>query len=239
MNDVKDLGTILGVWAHPDDEAYLSAALMAWARRNGQRVVVVTATKGEAGTWDEERWPTPQMGDIRDKELMRSLDILGVEEHHWLGVYDGTAQDVPLEDGITMVQPFIDEIQPDTVITFGPDGMTGHLDHKAVSAWATEAFRRAAPQGATLYYATQTQAFADEWVDYLNRFNVFEPGSPAITPDDEIAIRIDIPPDLLELKVQAIMAHDSQIEGMTSVFGPDWVRKSMSGEYFRLADGLA
>jgi len=45
MKDVTELGTILGVWAHPDDEAYLSAALMAWARRNGQRVVVVTASK--------------------------------------------------------------------------------------------------------------------------------------------------------------------------------------------------
>ncbi|TMK50033.1 MAG: hypothetical protein E6G59_10430 [Actinobacteria bacterium] len=196
--DVSELGTILGVWAHPDDEAYLSAALMAWARRNGQRVVVVTATKGEAGTWDEERWST-----------------------------------------VAMVRPFIEDVQPKTVITFGPDGMTGHDDHKAVSAWTTEAFRRAAPTGSTLYYATQTKAFADRWVDYLNRFNVFAPGTPPITPDDELAIRIDIPPDLLELKVKAVMAHDSQIEGMTSVFGADWIRQSQSGEYFRLADEMA
>ena len=28
---MDDLGTILGVWAHPDDEAYLSAGLMAMA----------------------------------------------------------------------------------------------------------------------------------------------------------------------------------------------------------------
>ena len=239
MKKVAELGTILGVWAHPDDEAYLSSGLMALARRNDQRVVVVTATKGEAGTWDEERWPTPKMGEIRDAELMKCLEILGVKEHHWLGVYDGTAQDVPLEDGIAMVKPFIDDIQPDTVLTFGPDGMTGHLDHKAVSAWTTEAFRRAAPESATLYYATQTQAFADEWVEYLNRFNVFGPGTPPITPDDELAIRIDCEDGLLELKVDALSAHDSQLDGMTSVFGPDWIRKSMSGEYFRLADGLA
>jgi LmbE family N-acetylglucosaminyl deacetylase len=30
-----ELGTILGVWAHPDDEAYLSAGLMATASRPG------------------------------------------------------------------------------------------------------------------------------------------------------------------------------------------------------------
>ena len=49
MTDVRSLGTILGVWAHPDDEAYLSAALMALAVQNGQRVVCVTATRGELG----------------------------------------------------------------------------------------------------------------------------------------------------------------------------------------------
>ena len=42
--------TLLGVWAHPDDEAYLSAGLMAEFRRRGDRVVVVTATLGEHGT---------------------------------------------------------------------------------------------------------------------------------------------------------------------------------------------
>ena len=31
-----ELGTVLGVWAHPDDEAYLSAGLMALARRHGR-----------------------------------------------------------------------------------------------------------------------------------------------------------------------------------------------------------
>jgi LmbE family N-acetylglucosaminyl deacetylase len=238
LKDVGELGTILGVWAHPDDEAYLSAALMAWARRNGQRVAVVTATKGEAGTWDEKRWPTPKMGEIRDAELMRSLDILGVSEHSWLGVYDGTAHEVPIEKGVAMVQPFIEDVRPDTVLTFGPDGMTGHADHKAVSAWTTEAFRRAALKGSKLYYATQTKAFADRWVAYLNRFHVFAPGTPPVTADDEIAIYLQIPPDLLELKVEAVMAHESQIDGMTGVFGDDWIRQSQSGEYFRLADEM-
>ena len=45
-----DLGTVLGVWAHPDDEAYLSSGLMAAARDAGHRVVVATATYGERGS---------------------------------------------------------------------------------------------------------------------------------------------------------------------------------------------
>jgi len=154
MKDVRELGTILGLWAHPDDETYLSAGLMAAAVRAGSRVACVTATRGEAGTWDEKRWPTPKMGEIREAELARCFEILGVKEHHWLEVYDGTAHEVPLEDGVQKMLPFVEEVQPDTVLTFGPDGMTGHLDHKAGSMWATEAFRLAGKKGANLYYAT-------------------------------------------------------------------------------------
>jgi LmbE family N-acetylglucosaminyl deacetylase len=59
---VRTTGTLLGVWAlHPDDEAYLSAGLMASARDAGQRVGVATATWGERGTDDSERWPPARL----------------------------------------------------------------------------------------------------------------------------------------------------------------------------------
>ncbi len=54
---VPSLGTVLGVCAHPDDEAYLSGGLMALARSAGSRVVCVTATRGEQGTTDPRTWP--------------------------------------------------------------------------------------------------------------------------------------------------------------------------------------
>src|ERR671926_1429944 len=82
--DVATLGTILVVWAHPDDDIFLSAGLMAAAVRAGQRVVDVTATRGEGGSMDEERWPPETMGEVRTGELLRSLEILGVTEHRFL-----------------------------------------------------------------------------------------------------------------------------------------------------------
>ena len=45
-NATIEVGTLLGVWAHPDDEIYLSAGLMAATRAAGHRVVVATATRG-------------------------------------------------------------------------------------------------------------------------------------------------------------------------------------------------
>ena len=41
---IAELGTILSIWAHPDDETYLAGGLMASARDGGQRVVCASAT---------------------------------------------------------------------------------------------------------------------------------------------------------------------------------------------------
>ena len=76
--DVAELGTILGIWAHPDDEAYLSGGLMAMARDNGQRVVCVTATRGELGTPDPVAWPPDRLAAERTREMARCLAVLGV-----------------------------------------------------------------------------------------------------------------------------------------------------------------
>ena len=46
------LGAIVFFHAHPDDEALMTAGTMARANAEGQRVVLVTATAGEAGLAD-------------------------------------------------------------------------------------------------------------------------------------------------------------------------------------------
>ena len=236
MNRVSELGTLLGVWAHPDDETYLTAGLMAQAVREGRRVVCVTATRGEEGSWDEERWPTTEMGHIREGELMASLDVLGVSEHRWLDYYDGTCASVDHVEAVGKIRAIMQEVAPDTVLTFGPDGMTGHPDHKSVSTWTTDAFDDVGGRGARLYYATQTPEWAETFVPVMNRFNVFmEPGTPPVTPKEQLAIDFALPPDVLELKLSAIEAHVSQVEGMLTAFGRNYFRDAMKEEYFRLA----
>ena len=236
---MDDLGTILGVWAHPDDETYLTAGLMARAARAGGRVVCVTATKGEGGSWDEKRWPSATMGEVRAKELIDSLNLLGVTEHHWLDYIDGMCADVPTDEAVAKVEKFIREVEPDTVLTFGTDGMTGHPDHKAVSAWTTEAFRAAAKPGAKLYYAAVTPDYVREYVPRWNKFDVFAPGTPDEFPRDDIAIYYEVPPDLLDLKVQAVEKHVSQVEYMWRYFGRDFFVDANKIEMFRLVDEKA
>jgi LmbE family N-acetylglucosaminyl deacetylase len=232
---MSELGTILGVWAHPDDETYLMAGLAANGVREGDRVVVVTATRGEGGSMDEERWPTATMGQVREQELLRSLAVLGVTEHHFLDDVD-VDMDTPLDAlGFAKVRALMEETQPDTVLTFGPDGMTGHVGHMSVCEWSTRAFGEVAKPGATLHYATTTPEWAAEWVPIYNRFDVFRPGTPPVTPKDELSIDFLIPPDLLELKLKAIQEHVSQVGFMVEAFGEDYFRRAMAEETFRPA----
>jgi LmbE family N-acetylglucosaminyl deacetylase len=219
---MERLGTLLLVWAHPDDDIYTSAGVMAAAARAGDRVVDVTATRGEGGSMDEERWPPESMGEVRTRELLRSLEILGVGEHHFLeGPVDIDMEAHLDEAGAEQVKTIMAEVDPDTVITFGPDGMTGHQGHKDVSRWTTEAFEAVAKPGARLLYATQTPEWTAEWIPKLQPFDIFLPGTPPETPIGELAIRFVLPDDLRDLKFQAIAAHESQVEALMEVFGRD------------------
>lgn len=230
-----ELGTILGVWAHPDDEAFLSSGLMANAVRKGDRVVCVTATRGELGSWDEERWPTESMALVREAELKASLEVLGVTEHHWLEYEDGACGDVPIEEATERVAAFMKDLEPDSVLTFGPEGMTGHPDHEAVSRWTSEAFRRAAKSGARLYHATKTPEYLKRMGPVLGSV-VFAPERPPVTAREELAIDFELDEELLDLKMKALEAHRSQVEGLLTVFGPELFREDASMEWFALAE---
>jgi LmbE family N-acetylglucosaminyl deacetylase len=236
MTDLSGQGTILGVWAHPDDETYLSAGLMATAASRGTRVACATATRGEEGSWDQERYPPSEIGRIREAELAAALGVLGVIEHYWLEFRDGTCDAVSEDEGIDRVRAIIEKVGPDTVLTFGPEGLTGHPDHSAVSRWTTKAFDMAAKPGASLCYATSRPEWAAEFVPILNGFTeVFAPGLPPTTPENELEIGFHLTGDLADLKLRALKEQISQFEPFLQHFGEDRVRDFIDTEDFALA----
>jgi LmbE family N-acetylglucosaminyl deacetylase len=129
----------------------------------------------------------------------------------------------------------IAEVRPDTVLTFGPDGMTGHRAHQDVSRWTTEGFTKGAPPGSRLHYATISPAWAAEFVPSLNRFDVYRPGTPPVTPVAEMSIHHELEDELLDLKLRAIEEHESQVGAMVEAFGQDFFRRAMGEECFREA----
>ena len=232
---MPELGTILGVWAHPDDEAYLSAGLMTDAVRKGERVVCVTATRGEAGSQDPERWPVEKMPQIREQELAACLGKLGVTEHRWLDYVDGTCDAVEHDEAVARLEPIFADVKPDSVLTFGPEGLTGHPDHMAVSEWVADAFERFAPSGAGLYYAVHSSEWLAEFGPALDPYDVFAPGLPPTLPRKKIELSFLSDGELAALKVEALRRQVSQTEGLFTALGPDFLDRGLREESFRLA----
>ena len=213
-----DLGTILGVWAHPDDEAYLSGGIMAQSVHDGRRVVCVTATRGEAGSWDHARWPPEELGAIREAELNDSLTILGVDEHHWLDYPDGGCAEVDPVEATAKISSIMQAVRPDSVLTFGPDGHTGHPDHIAVHHWTAAAFEASAQPGARLYYPCVAAGPLVELIPMFREKNIYTADTPRILPVEQLAIYFQLPRHLVELKKKALYAQISQVEPVFALF---------------------
>lgn len=231
MFDVADLGTILGVWAHPDDETFLTAGLMATARAAGNRVVCVTATRGERGTDDPQQWPPERLGRLRAYELTAALAALDVREHHWLGFTDGTCAAAAPTLGAATVRRILDEVRPDTVVTFAADGFTGHDDHRAVSSW-TAAAVAATGRPIRLLHPTVTPAFVARFAELNDRFSVFGPGLPVTHEEAALALHLPLAEDVLDRKVAALRAQASQIGRLYDAVGDEAFRAWWGAEAF-------
>lgn len=225
-------GTVLGIWAHPDDEAYLAGGLMARAVDAGQRVVCVTATRGEHGTPDPVAWPPDRLAALREHELRASLAVLGVTEHLFLDLVDGACDAQDDAAVAARLVSIVERVRPATIVTFGPDGYTGHPDHRAVSRWATAAHRQAAPQ-ARLLHATCTDVRAQRWHDVHQRLGVFlEPDLPLCTPASQVGVEIRLEHDEADRKLAALRAQASQTAPVLAELGEERFLEWVSVESF-------
>jgi LmbE family N-acetylglucosaminyl deacetylase len=228
---IETLGTILSVWAHPDDESYLAAGLMAAARDRGQRVVCVSATAGERGTPAPEVWPPARLGRTRRWESAAAMAVLGVVEHHQLGLPDG-GLDAHDAEGRAAVGRLFDEVEPDTVLTFGPDGMTFHRDHQAVHRWVRAAWR-ARRCRARLLFAAMTAPHLARFGELYERWDVYMTDDrPAGVRPEALALHLRLGGDELDRKLAALRAQASQTDGVVNALGLDTYAALIAEEAF-------
>ncbi|GIH28909.1 PIG-L domain-containing protein [Acrocarpospora phusangensis] len=229
---MTDLGTVLSVWAHPDDEAYLAAGLMMNARAAGHRVAVVTATRGEHGTPDPDTWPPERLAPLRERELATSLAVLDITEHHWLDHRDGTLATISDHHGATQIADLIDAVRPGLIVTFGPDGMTGHPDHRAISRWVTRAWHQTG-RHPRLWYATVTPEFHSTWHTVNTTAGLWpNPADAPCTPTPDLAHTVHCAGPTLTRKYEALRAHHSQTAPLITLLGEPTYRSWWSTEYF-------
>ncbi len=232
------LGTILSVWAHPDDETYLAAGVMAEAADLGQRVVCVSATAGEHGTSDPQTWPPARLAQRRRWEATAAMAVLGVSDHRLLGLPDGGLVEHEAE-GRAAIGRLLDEVEPDTILTFGPDGITFHPDHIAVSRWTTEAWEQRGRRGRLLYAASTVEHLAhfgelyEQWGTYMTDER------PSGVLADELAVHVELHGWRLDRKLTALAAMASQTADATRELGPETYASLVAEEAFVDASRLS
>lgn len=140
--------TILAIFAHPDDETAVGPILAKYAENN--KVYLVLATNGQYGVREHAGIPEgDSLAQVRKLETLCSCKALGIEPPIFLGFDDllGSKdgmreyfrQTIELKEKLRQI---IEEINPDVIITFGPDGDTGHFDHRGIYAITTEVILR-------------------------------------------------------------------------------------------------
>jgi LmbE family N-acetylglucosaminyl deacetylase len=132
-------GPILAVFAHPDDERVIGPLLSRLARE-GRETHLVIATDGSQGVRDFAHIPAgAELAAARTKEATCAANRLGVRRLHIIGLPDGgLASFESLGTLRSTLAAIIDSVRPAAIITFGPEGGTGHPDHRLVGDVTTQ-----------------------------------------------------------------------------------------------------
>lgn len=206
--------SLLGVFAHPDDESLSAGGVLARHAEAGARTGVVTAT------WVEN---THRCG-----ELGEALRILGAGTPRMLGYADarvpesapGCARlvDSPLQEAVHRLVGHLREFRPDVVITHdGYGGISGHPDHVHTHRITMLAVHAAgldqlhpdtgpAWQPRALYSVTHPHSALEAYRDLVGH-----PKAAHTVPDEQVSVSVDIR-RWLERKTEAVLAHRSEVQ---------------------------
>jgi LmbE family N-acetylglucosaminyl deacetylase len=163
---------LLAVFAHPDDETFAGPVLARYARE-GVKVYVAIATKGEKGADEHSAIPPGEpLARARRAEAECACQQLGADPPIFFDLNDGELGAItnPLGKNIQAVadktEKLIAQLRPQVIVTWGPDGGYGHPDHRLVSDAVTQVIQ-SAPSGVKLYYvgltAKQAAPLNREW----------------------------------------------------------------------------
>ena len=175
--------TLMVVHAHPDDEAFGTAGTLARYSAEGVQTCLVTATRGEVGEIHDpelsETEARPRLGQIREEELRRAAEILGVTHLDFLGYEDSGMAGTPenanprcfhqssLDEATGRLVALIRRYRPQVIVTYGEDGGYNHPDHVRTHLVTAAAFQDA---GNPLRFAETGEAWQPSKF-YATRFS--------------------------------------------------------------------
>ncbi len=205
---INGIRRLLAIFAHPDDETYRAGGTLALLAQNGAQVWVLCATRGERGI--SELSPE-NSGKVRQTELTCACRALGIKPPRFLDYEDGTLSQVDEVQAIGQIACAIRELRPQALLTWPPDGVSGHPDHTAVSHWTDAALRLAAD------VAYQVEGLQPHTA--VSLYHIVVPHSLAAAlqmthlhtvPDEAVTLTVDVSA-VWETKMAAIHCHHSQM----------------------------
>lgn len=200
---------LLAVFAHPDDETFRPGGMLALLVRRGVRVHLLTATRGEAGSCGDPPLCRPeQLPVVRQRELRCACRVLGIEPPYLLDYPDGHLAQANLEQLTARIVEVACEVSAQVMLTFGPDGLSGHADHIAVGRCATETYALVGNMAA-LYHVAVPRSLAQRLgLAYLRP-----------VPDEAITLSVDVSP-VWEIKLAAMQCHATQLSSFPMARAP-------------------
>jgi LmbE family N-acetylglucosaminyl deacetylase len=191
---------LLAVFAHPDDETFGPGGTLARYALTGHTCRLVTFTRGEAGSLGPARNLTPEeLGRLRSVELECAVSALQLSSYRVCDLPDKKLAGLPPETGLAVIRREIETFEPDLLVTFHKDGISGHPDHQTVARWCLQAARETIGLRLLGYGIAESQA-------HHVGFRRLRP-----IPDAEVTHIIDVT-SYLEYKLKAIDCHRSQAE---------------------------
>jgi LmbE family N-acetylglucosaminyl deacetylase len=213
---------LLAVFAHPDDETFRPGGTLALLAAQGVEVHLVTATRGQAGSCGEPPVCTPgELPAVREVELRCACQALGLQPPRVLDFDDGHLAEVDGEVLVCEILSVLMDLEPQVLLTFGPDGLSGHPDHIAAGRAAQEAYARW-PGLAACYTVAMPASVA-------SRLGL---GQVRPIPDEDVALSVDVGP-AWEAKRKAMACHATQSSATPWLrAGPEQQRAFFGREYF-------
>jgi N-acetylglucosamine malate deacetylase 2 len=190
--------SVVCIFAHPDDEAFGPGGTIALLAKEHD-VYVVCVTNGDAGLNSSNE--IRDLGEIRREELLRSTNILGVREVYFLGYSDGSLCNNLYHEIGEKIATILQNLHPDTLLTFDQRGVSGHIDHIAVSMITTFVFEKVSFVKKLMYYCVSEEYRAL----HEGYFIYFPPGYKR----SEVQEVIDIS-SVWEQKIAGMREHKSQ-----------------------------
>ena len=237
--------TVLGIFAHPDDESLACGGTLARLADAGAHVVVVCASRGEAGSIsDPALVPDGDLGRVRVRELGDAAAVLGVAEVIVLDHPDGNLRWDHVPELHAEIVALIGRFRPDAVITFAEDGLYWHLDHIGVHERTYTAVLSLGAEAPPLYYVTIQPGVMREVVEAAHAKGGAPPDSSfwGITPD-AFGVGANPPSFVIDVrdwamrKLAALRCHQTQMGPNNPIawIDEDEARRWLGLEQFRRA----